>query len=194
MNIILTLMAVFAKVALGAFGGGLATIPFIHYELVVARPWLTETMFRDTIALAQMTPGPIALNSATFVGYRLGGFWGSLWATVALVGTPILVISFLLWLMSLASKKMRSRIDRFQKALRPAVAGMLVVAFWTLAKPLIPSRFESFRALAPELLLLALVGVCFVFSRLKLFRSYPQLIILLAAVVGLCCTPLLQVP
>ena len=126
MNTIAMLAAVFAKVALGAFGGGLATIPFIHHELVAARPWLTETMFAQTISLAQMTPGPVALNSATFVGYRLAGFWGSLWASAALVGTPILVIALLLWLISLASERMRGRIEAFQRALRPAVAGMLL--------------------------------------------------------------------
>ena len=109
MNTIAMLAAVFAKVALGAFGGGLATIPFIHHELVAARPWLTETMFAQTISLAQMTPGPVALNSATFVGYRLAGFWGSLWASAALVGTPNLVIWLLLWLISRASERMRGR-------------------------------------------------------------------------------------
>ena len=52
MNTIAMLAAVFAKVALGAFGGGLATIPFVHHELVVVCPWLTETMFAQTISLA----------------------------------------------------------------------------------------------------------------------------------------------
>ena len=59
-------------------------------------------MFAQTISLAQMTPGPVALNSATFVGYRLAGFWGSLWASVALVGTQVLVIALLLGLIALA--------------------------------------------------------------------------------------------
>ena len=85
MNTVLLLMGVFAKVAMGAFGGGLATIPFIHRELVEVRPWLTEEMFGQTVALAQMTPGPVALNSATFVGYRMAGFWGSLGASAAVV-------------------------------------------------------------------------------------------------------------
>ena len=186
MSVIPLLMSVFAKVALGAFGGGLAAIPFIHHELVVARPWLMETMFAQTISLAQMTPGPVALNSATFVGYRLAGFWGALWASVALVVTPILAIALLLWLISLASKKMQRRIEAFQKALRPAVAGLLLVAFYTLARPLIPRNFSSLNSALPGLILLGLVAVCFVLSRLKPFRRYPQLLILASALAGLC--------
>lgn len=191
MSPIAMLVAVFAKVALGAFGGGLATIPFIHHELVAARPWLTETMFAQTISLAQMTPGPVALNAATFVGYRLGGFWGSLWASLALVGTPILVISLLLWLISLASERMRGRVEAFQRALRPAVAGMLLVAFYTLARPLIPKDFSSLSAALPGLLLVGLVAVCFALSRLRVFRTYPQLLILASALAGLCLKSLL---
>ena len=181
---ILMLMGVFAKVALGAFGGGLATIPFLHHELVVARPWLTEEMFGQTIALAQMTPGPVALNAATFVGYRLAGFWGALWATVALVGTPVLVIALLLWLISIASRGTRAKIAAFQKALRPAVAGLLLVAFCTLAKPLIPS-LASLHDVLPRLPLIALALLCLALSGVRPFKAYPQLLILLSALAGL---------
>ncbi len=179
-------MAVFSKIALGAFGGGLATIPFIHHELVVIRPWLTEEMFRQTISLAQMTPGPIALNAATFVGYRLGGFWGSFWTTVALVGTPVLVIIILIWLISIASKGAQSKVEAFQKALRPAVAGMLVSAFWTLAKPLVPQDFSSLRVALSGFIPVGIVIFCILLSRIKIFRSYPQLLIFTAAILGLC--------
>lgn len=191
MSTLAMLVAVFAKVAMGAFGGGLATIPFIHHELVVVRPWLTETMFAQTISLAQMTPGPVALNSATFVGYRLAGFWGSLWASVALVGTPVLVIALLLGLIALASEGVRKHIEAFQRALRPAVAGLLLVAFYTLARPLVPRDVSSLRALLPGLLPLGLVAVCFALSRLRIFKAYPQLLILASAVAGLCLKGLL---
>lgn len=187
------LMWTFAKVALGAFGGGLATIPFIHRELVVVHGWLTEEMFGQTIALAQMTPGPVALNAATFVGYRLGGTWGSLWATVALVGTPVLVIALLLWLISIASQGMQAKIAAFQRALRPAVAGLLLVAFLTLAEPLIPD-ISSLRAALPGLSLVALALLCLALSQLRPFKAYPQLLILLAALAGLLLKGLLIAP
>ena len=185
MSTIFLLMGVFSKVALGAFGGGLATIPFIHRELVTARAWLTEEMFGQTIALAQMTPGPVALNSATFVGFRLGGFWGSLLASVALVGTPVLIIALLLWFISRAPESLQKKIAAFQKGLRPAVAGLLLAAFFTLLKPILPS-FSSFRAAVSGLVLIALAVGCWYLSKLRPFRDYPQLIILAAALAGLC--------
>ena len=126
-----------------------------------------------------------------FRSYRLAGFWGSLWASAALVGTPILVISLLLWLISLASERMRGRVEAFQRALRPAVAGMLLVAFYTLARPLIPKDFSSLNTTLPGLLLVALVAACFALSRLRIFRAYPQLLILASALAGLCLKGLL---
>lgn len=185
MGVIFNLMYVFSKIALGAFGGGLATIPFIHHELVVAHPWLTEEMFGQTIALAQMTPGPVALNAATFVGYRLGGFFGSLFATIALVGTPIIIIAILLWLISRASDSATAKIKVFQRALRPAVAGLLLAAFCTLARPILPS-FSSLIGFLRGVVLIMLVIGCFYIMRYKIFQKYPQLLILASAIAGLC--------
>lgn len=185
MSAILTIMSVFSKIALGAFGGGLATIPFIHRELVTARPWLTEEMFGQTIALAQMTPGPVALNAATFVGFRLCGFWGSLLASAALILTPVVIIALLLWLMSAAPEGLRGKIAAFQRGLRPAVAGLLLAAFLTLLKPILPS-LASFKAAAAGAVLTALAVGCLYISGFRPFKQYPQLIILVAAVAGLC--------
>ena len=185
MSTILSLIGVFSKIALGAFGGGLATIPFIHKELVTARPWLTEEMFGQTIALAQMTPGPVALNSATFVGFRLGGFWGSLFASAALILTPVIIIALLLWLVSIAPEGLQRKIAVFQKGLRPAVAGLLLAAFLTLLKPVLPS-FSSLKAALAGVALTALAVGCLYLSKVGPFKKYPQLIILAAAVAGLC--------
>ncbi|MCL1941857.1 MAG: chromate transporter, partial [Synergistaceae bacterium] len=170
MAVITTLAMVFAKVALGSFGGGLAALAFIQYELCIARDWLTEREFSEVVSLAQMTPGPVALNSATFVGYKLAGFWGSVSATVSLVMTPILLLAFILFLIERSTGKMRSKIEDFQKAMRPAVAGLVFSAFLTLAKPILP--------------LPALWGIlilCALLLKFKHFRKYPQLIILFGA-------------
>ena len=182
MNVILKLMLVFSKIALGAFGGGLATIPFIHRELVTNAQWLTEKLFQQTIALAQMTPGPVALNAATFVGYRFGNFAGSLFATVALIGTPILIIAILLYIVSRGSENLQKKFAAFQKILRPAVAGLLMSAFITLARPLIP----DLNNLIPGIILISIFVICYVLSRFELFKKFPQLIILFGAILGLC--------
>jgi chromate transporter len=175
METILTLVAVFARIGLGAFGGGLAMIPFFHHELVASHPWLTETEFGEVVSLAQMTPGPIAINAATFVGYRLAGVAGSIAATAAVVGAPLLVLGTILWLFSRAHGKTKKAVDAIRAALRPAVAGLLLVALQTLARPLLFG--------AP--VLWALLVACVLLSRVRVLASYPQLLILAAAVAGL---------
>ena len=69
-----TLFLVFLKIGAFTFGGGYAMIPFIQREIVEKRQWITSEDVLDIVAVAESTPGPIAVNSATFVGYRIGGF------------------------------------------------------------------------------------------------------------------------
>lgn len=177
MSVVLTLVLVFAKVALGSFGGGLAALSFIHHELCVARPWLTEQGFTEVVSLAQMTPGPVALNSATFVGYKLAGFWGSLAASASLVLTPVLVLIVLMYVIEHTSGRAGEAVARVQKALRPAVAGLVFSAFWSVAKPILPRPA-----------LWAILALCFALLRFKFCRKYPQLIILFGAFAGVLCT------
>ena len=72
------------KIGLFTFGGGYAMIALIESELVSKRKWLERNEFLDLIAIAESTPGPIAINAATYIGYRRLGFWGALVATVAI--------------------------------------------------------------------------------------------------------------
>ena len=72
------------KIGLCTFGGGYAMIALIESELVSKRKWLERNEFLDLIAIAESTPGPIAINAATYIGYRRLGFWGALVATVAI--------------------------------------------------------------------------------------------------------------
>ena len=176
MSAIITLVLVFAKVALGSFGGGLAALPFIQHELCIARDWLTLQEFSEVVSLAQMTPGPIALNSATFVGYKIAGFWGSLFATTSLVTTPILLLMFILFLIERSTGKTRSEVDAFQKAMRPAVAGLVFSAFFTMARPMLPQP-----------VLWGILILCVFLLKFELCRKYPQLIIFFGAFAGLLC-------
>ena len=72
-NLFLTMF----KIGLFTFGGGYAMIPLIESELVSRKKWLGEDEFTDMLAIAESTPGPIAINSATYAGYKIAGFWGS---------------------------------------------------------------------------------------------------------------------
>ena len=91
----LKLFLVMFKIGLFTFGGGYAMISLLESELVAKRKWLESDEFLNVVAIAESTPGPVAINAATYVGYKLAGFWGSLSATVA-VALPSFSIIFLI--------------------------------------------------------------------------------------------------
>ncbi len=81
------------------FGGGYAMIPLIQRETVENKKWITDDDILEVVAIAESTPGPIAINSATFIGYKVGGFFGAFFATLGVVVPSfviILAISFAL--------------------------------------------------------------------------------------------------
>ena len=87
------LFITFAKIGLFTFGGGYAMIAIIENECVEKRKWLTDAEMSTMTAIAESTPGPIAINLATYVGYKKKGFLGSMLATLGVV-IPSLVIIF----------------------------------------------------------------------------------------------------
>jgi len=99
LKLLFSVFWVFFRIGAFTFGGGYAMIPLISEETVNKKKWISESDILDIIAIAESTPGPIAINSATFVGYRVAGFWGSFFATLGVV-TPsfviILIISYIL--------------------------------------------------------------------------------------------------
>ena len=77
MPIHLKLFLVFFKIGLFTFGGGYAMIPLIHRETVEGNQWIDDETMLNMLAIAESTPGPVAINSATFIGHRVAGFWGA---------------------------------------------------------------------------------------------------------------------
>ena len=93
------LFLTFLKIGAFTFGGGYAMIPLIQREVVEKNKWLTDEDILDIIAIAESTPGPIAINSATFVGYKAAGFFGAFFCTLGVVLPSffiIIAISFVL--------------------------------------------------------------------------------------------------
>ena len=86
------LFLTFAKIGLFTFGGGYAMISVIENSCVENKQWITHEELMDMTVIAESTPGPIAINCATFVGYKMAGFWGALWATVGVVLPSLVVI------------------------------------------------------------------------------------------------------
>jgi chromate transporter len=89
----LKLFFVFLKIGAFTFGGGYAMIPLIHKEIVEKYGWITDEEMLDMLAIAESTPGVIAVNSSTFVGYRVGGMLGATLATLGVVLPSLIIIS-----------------------------------------------------------------------------------------------------
>lgn len=120
------LFIAFFKIGLFSFGGGYAALPLIQQEVVEANAWLSLNEFNDLITISQMTPGPIALNSATFVGTRIAGFPGSLAATAGCILPSVIIVGAL----SYFYKKYKDLdlINDVLGFLRPAIVAMILIA------------------------------------------------------------------
>lgn len=91
----LVLFLTFLKVGALTFGGGYAMIPIIQKEVVEKRKWMLDSEILDVLAISESTPGPIAINTATYVGFRVAGFWGSFFATLGLIVPSYVIISII---------------------------------------------------------------------------------------------------
>jgi chromate transporter len=122
---ILSLVWTFFKIGIISFGGGWTIVGIIQHE-VVARGWMSAQTFANVVAIAQVTPGPVALNAATMIGFRVGGLAGSLATSIAVVAFPMLAIALVLILirrMHIDEKKLS---DAFRVATIPLIATTLV--------------------------------------------------------------------
>jgi chromate transporter len=128
--VILKLFWSFFQVGLFSIGGGLAALPLIQQQIVSVHDWLTLSEFTDLITIAEMTPGPIAINSATFVGLRIAGITGALTATFGCILAPCIIVS----LLTLVYFKYRNMqfMQTILATLRPAVVALIASAGLTI--------------------------------------------------------------
>ena len=131
--IYLQLLYSYLKIGFFGFGGGYAMLSLIQNEVVVQNQWMTNAEFTDIVAISQMTPGPKAINSATYIGYTVAGFWGSVVATTA-VCLPALTLMILITRFFL-----QLRDNRYVKGaiagMKPVVVGMIGAAALLLMFP-----------------------------------------------------------
>lgn len=170
MKILWQLFYTFAFIGSLAFGGGYVMIPLIDRQIVEQLQWITSTEFADMVAIAEMTPGPIAINTATFVGYKMAGPLGSVVAT-----TGVVVPSFII-VMLLAKLVARFSDSPYLKAalsgIRPVVVGLIASAAWTFAEK---TLIDLKSCILAGIVLLAL-------TRTKL---HPILLIIGSAIAGI---------
>ena len=176
MNEYLRLIWAYLKIGLFGFGGGYAMLSLIERE-VVQSGWISSQMFTDIVAVSQMTPGPIGINSATYIGYVVtGSVWGSIVATLTVVIPP-----FILTLLAshyITNHKESIIIQGAFKGLRPVVVGLIASA------ALLLMNSENFGYdISQRLISIALcvASFCVVFFT----RVHPILVIVLAGLAGL---------
>ncbi|MBK5242464.1 chromate transporter [Clostridium sp.] len=169
MSILIKIYLSFLKIGAFSFGGGYAMLPLIEREIVTNHNWITFKDFIDIIGISQMTPGPIAINSATFVGFKVSGILGSLYATLG-------VISFSFILVSIANHYMlKFKESYILKAallgMRPALIGLIISVFVSLGR-------ESYKDIKS-----VVIGII-IFALLLTKKLHPILVIVISAVLG----------
>ena len=153
---LLQVFASFFKIGAFTFGGGYAMIPLIQKEAVEKKGWVTDDDILEIVAIAESTPGPIAINAATFVGYRAAGILGSAVATFGTVLPSfviILLISFVL--------RQFQQLPAVQYAfwgIRAGVVAMLLKSLWTMFKKS-PKGWPAYVAMAAAFVLTTIVDV-----------------------------------
>jgi len=169
MKLLIDIFFTFLKIGAFSFGGGYAMIPFIEKEIVRNHQWLTYKEFVDIIAIAEMTPGPIAVNTSTFTGYKIATIFGSIAGTAGVV-----LVSFLLMtILSQSLNKVRDTdtVKNIFNGIRPAVMGLILSAAFSVSRTTIVDLKSFF------IFLLVLISIVKV-------KIHPILTILLAGIAG----------
>ena len=132
MPILLELFLTFFKIGMFTLGGGYAMIPLIQREIVDKRCWVAESEFFELLAMAQSSPGPVAVNASVFVGYKVAGKTGSIIATLGTTLPSFLIILVIAaWLVDYRTNPY---VESFFKGIRPAVVAMIAAPLYSLGK------------------------------------------------------------
>lgn len=170
MNICLKLFYTFIKIGLFSFGGGNAILPLIRQEVVSGTHWLKSSEFTDLVAVSQATPGPIAVNGATYVGYKVAGWPGSIAATLGVIlPTFIIMIIFTKFYLKLKDHKY---IKHMFTILVPTTIGLMAAAPFLVVE----GSFSGWKSI--------LICAAAFIAAVK-FKADPILLTLLSGLAGL---------
>lgn len=164
----------FFKIGAFTFGGGYAMIPLIQNEAVEKRHWVTDEDILEVVAIAESTPGPIAINSATFVGYKAAGILGSVCATLGVV-LPSFIIILILSFVLRQFQEVQAVQYAFQ-GIRAGVLALLIKALWTMYKKS-PKGWPAYVVMGGSFILTAIfdVNVLFVIIGCAVFGVVTSL-------------------
>ena len=152
----LDLFMTFGKIGLFTFGGGYAMIPLIQKEAGERKKWITEDDLLEIVAIAESTPGPIAINAATFIGSRMAGFFGAFFATLGMV-TPSFCVILLLSFLLKEFQAFKPVAYAFQ-GIRAGVLALILKALWTMWKKA-PKKIFSYLVMAAAFVCVAFLKI-----------------------------------
>ena len=180
----LALFISFFKIGLFGFGGGLAILSLVQME-VEAHGWMSQQEFVDIVAVSQVTPGPIGINCATYVGYTAGGIWGSVLATFAIVLPSLIIMLSICKAYFWLNKRFQGTpyFEQTLRMLRFTVIGLIASAALMLIKPtnfIDPVSWVIFGAVAFFTIFPQIYK-----NKVTEVLSHPILLIVLAGLVGL---------
>lgn len=171
----------FLQVGMFSVGGGYAAMPLIQSQVVETHAWLSMSEFTDLITIAEMTPGPIAINSATFVGIRIAGIGGAVIATLGCILPSCFIVSLLAFIYY--KYKGVPAVQSVLAGLRPAVVALIAAAGFSILNLVLFSggsrQLQNVNWVGAGIFLLAFIA-------LRKWRPNPILVMSLCGVAGLC--------
>lgn len=186
MHILLDLFITFFKLGLFTFGGGYAMIPLLTDE-VLSHGWLAQEEIMNFIAVAESTPGPIAINMATFIGSSQAGFWGAVLATLGVVLPSFIIIVLIASVVTGLMKY--GGVKGFLSGVRPVVIGLILATGVGMLITVILGLNHVGQQVAFDwkaLVILSIIAVTnFIYKKFKKKALSPILLILISAVLGI---------
>lgn len=176
----------FFQIGLFSIGGGYASMPLIQNQIVDIKHWLTLGEFADVITISQMTPGPIGVNSATFVGIQVAGTFGAIAATLGCILPSCIIVLTLAYIYY--KFKNLSILQGILNGLRPAVVAMIASAGLTLT---ILAVWNG-QAISGKLNTIDLLSIVIFLVSIIVLRKYkvnPIYVMIASGIVGLCIYP-----
>ena len=148
--------ATFFKIGAFTFGGGYAMIPLIQRETAEKHGWISDKDILEIVAIAESTPGPIAINAATFVGYRVCGFWGAFCATVGVVIPSFVIITAISYVLAAFEQLRAVRYAFF--GIRAGVLALILKALVSMYRQC-PQSLFGYLAMGAAFVLVAFLKV-----------------------------------
>lgn len=180
--IYLQLFISFFKVGLFSFGGGYAALPLIQDQIVTNNGWISMEEFTHLVTISQMTPGPIAINAATFVGIKVAGLPGAVLATIGCIAPSCIIVTILAILY--LKYRNASGLKSILSTLRPATVALIASAGFSILITAFWGTDAIIDFAQTNWLMIAIFALCFVLLRKTKLGAVPTMV--LAGIINLC--------